>query len=89
MLGYVNFTCTKLNLCDVFVGSANKGPASKRRRTSSRSQDEEFVITVSVIMKLFTKVIDVVLEKGQCSGERTCLPPMCSGLDYGLVSYVC
>lgn len=26
-------------------GSGNKGPASKRRRTSSRSQDEEFVIT--------------------------------------------
>ena len=84
MLGYANFLHVQvLNLCDIFVGSSNKGPASKRRRTSSRSQDEDFIITVSVIMKLFTKVIDVVLEQGRCSGDSTCLPPMCCGLDYG------
>ena len=83
------FYMYKFNLCDINLGSSNKGPASKRRRTSSRSQDEDFIITVSVIMKLFTKVIDVVLEQGRCSDESTCLPPMCSGLDYGLCLYVC
>ena len=33
------------------VGSANRGPAAKRRRTSSRSQDEELTITVSGTIK--------------------------------------
>ena len=43
------------------VGSGNKGPASKRREASSRSQDEEVVFTVSRAMKMFTIVIFVML----------------------------
>ncbi|XP_020604946.1 cellular tumor antigen p53-like isoform X2 [Orbicella faveolata] len=38
-------------------GSGNKGPSSKRRRTSSRSQDEEFIITTKN-----RHVYDILLE---------------------------
>ena len=43
------------------VESGNNGPTSKRRRTSSRSQDEEVVFTVSRAVKMFTRVIFVML----------------------------
>lgn len=33
------------------IASGSKGPMSKRRRTSSRSQEEEFTVTVSGTLK--------------------------------------
>ena len=61
--------CSKLSLW-FFVGSGNKGPASKRRRTSSRSQDEEFVITVSGTVKMFAKVFFLC---SSCTGWGHCV----------------